>query len=138
MPGFGVGARPIGVGREHAPHIEGLELPKAAALRRAGGSPGIVFYEFGGGRTVPALASVTDPAAITADFVAKRSGADPRLPRREEPMPLTINFTEAGTYTIDDDGIRGNGTSVFATRAERWSSLPPSCRRDLVHADTRA
>ena len=28
-------------------------------------------------------------------------------------MPLTIFFTGAGTYTIDDDGIRGNNTSVI-------------------------
>ena len=27
-------------------------------------------------------------------------------------MPLTIFFSSPGTYTIDDDGIRGNNTSV--------------------------
>src|SRR6188768_760068 len=27
-------------------------------------------------------------------------------------MPLTIFFSSPGNYTIDDDGIRGNGTSV--------------------------
>ena len=44
-------------------------------------------------------------------------------------MPLTINFTEAGTYTIDDDGIRGNGTSVIRDPPERWfhrSSILPT------------
>ena len=28
-------------------------------------------------------------------------------------MPLAISFTTPGTYTIDDDGIRGNGISVI-------------------------
>src|SRR5688572_20889171 len=34
----------------------------------------------------------------------------PRPGRRT--MPLTIFFSSPGVYTIDDDGIRGNNTSV--------------------------
>ncbi len=44
-------------------------------------------------------------------------------------MPITLNLSPAGTYTIDDDGIRGNNISVVRNAAGvvfRPSSIPPT------------